>query len=552
MDSSREEKKYKDKNKPKKKDKLSRRSSRASISRQGWTLWISYKNSDSIPVEVDPSFTVHDVKAVVQRCDEYDFESVKLSRIRLLAGGKLLQPKSLVMDILKDGDELEVSITESNQLFSTSSSNLLTLGNSGNNTNNTQSNSLNGSTSPGSNSPNISINGSDQHPGINIANGPSDNDTKSIVPNKSSPNTPRIKNSSINAAEDIDTSAITSVAQIGEMLRNTLKTITKRMEQMEAKIEYKNNNFDLAMKELRILIASIKSRPAEPVNAENLNSNILKQKFTLHGHQGPVWSLAHHEGILYSGSSDQTIQVWDMSTGKHRHTINGHENIVRSVVATSNKLISASDDKTIKVWDTDNFRCTKTINMNKIACELKIATGYLFAGSYKCVKIWNLDTLEPEKDLEGHNHWVRAVRVANGYLFCGGHNLVTMWDMGNYKCVKTLETSCGSIYSLLQSGHLLLSGTYENTINVWDTRTWECVRSLSGHTGAVYSLAINGNKLYSGSYDNTIRIWDLTSFQCLQKVQAHTNSVESLVTDGEHICSGSTDSSIKIWRDNRV
>jgi hypothetical protein len=31
-----------------------------------------------------------------------------------------------------------------------------------------------------------------------------------------------------------------------------------------------------------------------------------------------------------------------------------------------------------------------------------------------------------------------------------------MWDMGNYKCVKTLETSCGSIYSLLQSGHLLL------------------------------------------------------------------------------------------------
>lgn len=99
--------------------------------------------------------------------------------------------------LILDGDELEVSIAESNQLFSTSSSNLLTLGNSGNNTNNTQSNSLNGSTSPGSNSPNISINGSDQHPGINIANGPSDNDTKSIVPNKSSPNTPRIKNSSI-------------------------------------------------------------------------------------------------------------------------------------------------------------------------------------------------------------------------------------------------------------------------------------------------------------------------------------------------------------------
>lgn len=50
MDSSREEKKYKDKNKAKKKEKLSRRSSRASISRQGWTLWISYKSHDSVPV----------------------------------------------------------------------------------------------------------------------------------------------------------------------------------------------------------------------------------------------------------------------------------------------------------------------------------------------------------------------------------------------------------------------------------------------------------------------------------------------------------------------
>jgi hypothetical protein len=99
------------------------------------------------------------------------------------------------------------------------------------------------------------------------------------------------------------------VAQIGEMLRNTLKSLTKRIEQMETKIEYKNNNFDLAMKELRILIASIKSRPAEPVNAENLSSNILKHKFTLNGHQGPVWSLTHHDGTLYSGSSDQTIQV---------------------------------------------------------------------------------------------------------------------------------------------------------------------------------------------------------------------------------------------------
>jgi len=103
-----------------------------------------------------------------------------------------------------------------------------------------------------------------------------------------------------------------------------------------------------------------------------------------------------------------------------------------------------------------------------------------------------------------------------------------VWDMLNLKLMKTLESNCGSIYSMVQHGNLLFwyvffnslihptkctnvvnhadSATYENTINIFDMRTWECERLLTGHTGSVYGLVIHGNKLYSSSYDTSIRV----------------------------------------------
>ena len=100
-----------------------------------------------------------------------------------------------------------------------------------------------------------------------------------------------------------------------ELLRQTLKSINKRMERIETKLEYKNNHFDLAAKDLRLLLASLKSRPSEqntrPIGLEtDINKEIfLKHKFTLEGHTGPVNSLAQKDGLLFSGSDDNTIQV---------------------------------------------------------------------------------------------------------------------------------------------------------------------------------------------------------------------------------------------------
>ncbi|OUL37177.1 hypothetical protein BV372_03540, partial [Nostoc sp. T09] len=58
---------------------------------------------------------------------------------------------------------------------------------------------------------------------------------------------------------------------------------------------------------------------------------------------------------LASGSGDNTIKIWDISTGKAIKTLTGHSSAVNSVVFSPDgqNLASGSDDKTIILWNLD-------------------------------------------------------------------------------------------------------------------------------------------------------------------------------------------------------
>jgi WD40 repeat protein len=64
-------------------------------------------------------------------------------------------------------------------------------------------------------------------------------------------------------------------------------------------------------------------------------------------------------------------------------------------------------------------------------------------------------------------------------------------------------------------GHLLATGSADNTVRLWDLTDRAHPReaaTLHGHTGAVSALAFSadGATLASGAEDRTLRVWDLT------------------------------------------
>ncbi|XP_061350604.1 zinc finger CCCH domain-containing protein 48-like [Gastrolobium bilobum] len=71
---------------------------------------------------------------------------------------------------------------------------------------------------------------------------------------------------------------------------------------------------------------------------------------SLSGHTKAVVCLTVNRNMLYSGSRDHSIMVWDLDTLVCKMTLNGHTDVVRSLICWDNYLLSSSYDCTIKVW----------------------------------------------------------------------------------------------------------------------------------------------------------------------------------------------------------
>ncbi len=112
-------------------------------------------------------------------------------------------------------------------------------------------------------------------------------------------------------------------------------------------------------------------------------------------------------GKVASGSSDDTIRVWDAEAGAHEQTLEGHAGTVFALVACGQRLISSSEDKTVKVWSMATWACVQTVQAYaagsaQYILRLAVSGSTLVGGSCSLsrteeheARVWDLETLEP-------------------------------------------------------------------------------------------------------------------------------------------------------------
>ena len=185
---------------------------------------------------------------------------------------------------------------------------------------------------------------------------------------------------------------------------------------------------------------------------------------------------------LASGSSDDTVKLWDMTTRQNIATFKGHASSVSSVAFSpdGNTLVSGSSDDTVKLWD--------------MTTRQNIAT------------------------FEGHASIVNSVAFSpDGNTLASGSSdgTVKLWDMTTRQNIATFKDHTRRVNSVAFSpdGSTLASGSSDGTVKLWDITTRQNIATFKDHASVVSSVAFSpdGSTLASGSWDHTIKLWDMTT-----------------------------------------
>ncbi|KAH9634238.1 hypothetical protein HF086_012700 [Spodoptera exigua] len=163
---------------------------------------------------------------------------------------------------------------------------------------------------------------------------------------------------------------------------------------------------------------------------------------------------AYPDGLVVTGSNDNTILGYNLQDGVIQVTLEGHENAVCSVKPgrDSGILLSSSWDSTAKVWNINASR-TPPLSLKGhqaavwAAVELFNDT-YATASADKTIKLWKKDG-SIISTLTGHTDCVRDLAVANPetFLSCSNDASIKHWT-NKGQCLNTYYGHSNYIYSI--------------------------------------------------------------------------------------------------------
>jgi myosin-heavy-chain kinase len=232
----------------------------------------------------------------------------------------------------------------------------------------------------------------------------------------------------------------------------------------------------------------------------------LKHVSNMKAHSKAVKSVILREHTLFSAGADAVIKEWDLASQK---VINEAKDKgeVNAIFLSDNLLFSGSNDKTVKIYDSRSYTCTATLSSHTRAVKcLYVLGNYLFSGSNdQQVLVWSLQTNKVLTNLQGHEGWIKSLVGIGSTLFSGSHDeTIRVWDLNTLQCQHTLKTK-DKVEALLATPQALFSASGDY-LEIWDSTSYSLASCTNART-SVLCLARHGPRIFCGSIGNHLKVW---------------------------------------------
>ncbi|KAI7862456.1 WD40-repeat-containing domain protein [Spinellus fusiger] len=314
-----------------------------------------------------------------------------------------------------------------------------------------------------------------------------------------------------------------------------------------------------------------KIAPAVNSLLENYTSFVIPNAVgtTFQGHQSNIKCvefLGEEGRHVVSGSSDNTLRIWDTQTQECLETMEGHRSRLWGLSSTvgGDYIASASGDATVKIWSVKNGKASCSTTLEGHAGDVYSvcyhpSENHVVTGGYdKSVRLYDINTGTVVKTFMGHQLAVtKTIFNPLGNLVISGSkdNTIKFWDIVSGLCIRTISSHLGEVTSvdINSSGTMLLSSSKDNSNRLWDVRMVIPIRKLKGHQNTsknfIRARFADNNLIVGGSEDSNVYIWDQATGEVLQKLRGHSGVVYEAAWNAKQsmLASCSDDQTVKVW-----
>lgn len=208
-----------------------------------------------------------------------------------------------------------------------------------------------------------------------------------------------------------------------------------------------------------------------------------------------------HDGNRIVSAADNSIFIWNVSTGKAIMNFEGHKHKINCAYfnPTGQYVVSASQDNTARIWD---VKTGKQI-------------GLLGLGTGTSKFYYNDNTAKFSPD-------GKLIVSSFNSIFEETFSII-LWDALSYKPYgPKFNGNNNRVYDVAfnPNGKYIASASYDGIVRVWNSESGkQVIQPFVGHTDRVLSVSFSsdGNRIVSASSDNTVHIWDFPLLENLIK-----------------------------------